>query len=177
MINPFVFIALAAIPLYRWADRRVGGGGANALGPLGGRSVGFLGGALLGAAIGYAAAGMWGALFGPFWALYRSLDFKRGALAPINSKQRVNAVLRHALALLIAVPFFFLGGPWITALVVMAVYAGVASRLAFGLGDKLIACNQGGGAWNDEWNNEAERNRGTAYGVAFAVLCLWGAFR
>jgi hypothetical protein len=175
MINPLAFIALAAIPLYRWADRRVGSGGANVLGPLGGRSVGFLGGALLGAAIGYVAVGLWGALLGPFWALYRSLDFKRGALTPIDGRERVNAALRHALALLIAVPIFFLGGSWITALVVMAVYAVVASLLAFDLGDRLIACNRDGGAWNDEWNNGAERSRGTAYGVAFAVLCLWGA--
>ena len=175
MINALAFVSLAAIPLYRWADRRVGSGGPNVLGPLGGRSVGFLGGALIGAGIGYVAAGPAGAVLGPFWALYRSLDFKRGALTPIDSRERVNAVLRHLLAMLVAVPIFFLGGPWITALVVMAVYAGAASLLAFDLGDRLIACNRDGGPWNDEWNNEAERIRGTAYGVAFALICLWGA--
>ena len=174
MINPLALTALAAIPLYRWADRRVGSGGANVLGPLGGRSVGFLGGALGGAVIGYLAVGLWGAILGPFWALYRSLDFKRGALTPVDGRQRVNAVLRHALALLIAVPIFFLNGPWIVALVVMAVYAVVASLLAFDLGERLIACNRDGGAWNDEWNNEAELSLSTAYREPFAALCLWG---
>jgi len=174
-MNPMAVVALLAIPLYYWADRCVGSGGANALGPLGGRSVGFFGGALGGALLGYVAAGPAGAVLGPFWALYRSLDFKRGALAPTNDKERVNAVLRHALAMLVAAPIFFLGGPWVTALVAMAIYTVVASLLAFDLGDRLIACNHDGGPWNDEWNNEAERIRGVAYGVAFAVTCIVGA--
>jgi len=175
MINPLAFIALAAVPLYYWADRRVGSGGANVLGPLGGRGAGFLAGGLVGAVLGYVAAGPAGAVLGPFWVLYRSLDFKRGALAPTNDKESVNAVLRHAPAMLVAVPILFLNGPWVTALVAMAAYAHVASLIAFDLGDRLVACNRDGGAWNDEWNNEAERIRGTAYGVAFAAICLKGA--
>jgi len=172
MIELTAFASLAAIPLYRWADRRVGSGGANVLGSLGGRSVGFLGGAIGGAVVGYVAAGPSGAVLGPFWSLYRSLDFKRGALVPITARERVNAVLRHLLAMLVAIPIFFLGGSWLVTSVVMAIYAGVASSLAFGLGEKLIECNRGAGPWNDEWNNEAERNRGTAYGVAFFAICF-----
>jgi hypothetical protein len=174
-MNPMAIVALLAVPLYYWADRRVGSGGPNVLGPLGGRSVGFLGGALGGALLGYVAAGPAGAVLGPFWAVYRSLNFKHGALTPIDNKERVNAFLRHAIAMLVAVPIFFLGGHWVTALVAMVVYAGVASLLAFDLGDRLIECSRDGDPWNDEWNNEAERIRGTAYGVAFAVTCIVGA--
>jgi hypothetical protein len=168
--------ACAAMPpLYSWADCRVGGGGENALGPLGGRSLGFIGGGLLGAALGYAAAGPWGASIGLFWVPYRSLDFKRGAAAPTTGRERRNAVLRHVLALLAVGPVYLLGGAWLTTAVTMAGYAAFASFAAIGLGRALIDAQRTGKPWDDEWNNSVERRRGFAYGVAMAIACAVGA--
>ena len=168
--------ACAAMPpLYSWADRRVGAGGEKALGPLGGRSLGFIGGGLIGAALGYAAAGPWGASIGLFWAPYRSLDFKRGAAVPIDDQQRRNALLRHLLAALAAGPVYLLSGPWMLTATVMGVYGGWAAVLAYGLGLRLLECQRLVLPWNDEWNNSVERQRGFAFGLAMAIVCLAGA--
>jgi hypothetical protein len=167
----------AALPfLFQWADRRVGAGGEKVLGPLGGRSLGFIGGGLVGAALGYAAAGPWGASIGLFWVPYRSLDFKHGAGAPTNQRERRNAVLRHLIAVLSAGLVYLFGGPWILAGVVMLLYANVAATLAFGLGALLIECQKTGEPWNDEWNAKVERTRGLGYGLAMAITCGVGAF-
>lgn len=160
----------AAVPLYRWADRRVGAGGENVLGPLGGRSVGLLGGGLVGAGLGCLAAGPWGASIGLFWAPYRSLDFKRGAAVPTTARERRNAVLRHMIAVLAAVPVYWLGGPAIVTGVLMAAYATRASYLAFGLGDELVWRQEHGLPWDSEVNANAERQRGTAYGAAAGFI-------
>jgi len=168
------FISLAAIPLFSWADRRVGSGGPNVIGPFGGRSVGFITAGVIGAGLGYVALGPAGAILGPFWSVYRSLDFKHGALIPVNTKERINAALRHLLSMLVAVPMFFLGGPWLAAAIVMAVFAVVAISLAYWLGGKLIGCREQGLAWNDSWHVKSEHLRGAAYGVAFAAICLIG---
>jgi hypothetical protein len=165
-------ISLAAVPLFSWADRRVGSGGPNVIGPFGGRSVGFLTAGVVGAGLGYLALGPAGAVMGPFWSVYRSLDFKHGALIPVNNKERLNSTLRHLLSMLVAVPMFFLGGPWLAAAFVMAVYAVAATSLAWWLGRKLIGCREQGTPWNDSWHVKSERLRGAAYGAAFAVICL-----
>jgi len=141
MIELTAFASLAAIPLYRWADRRVGSGGANVLGSLGGRSVGFLGGAIGGAVVGYVAAGPSGAVLGPFWSLYRSLDFKRGALVPITAKERVNAVLRHLLAMLVAIPIFFLGGSWLVSLALARSLLSAIAALVLGMMNGTMRLN------------------------------------
>lgn len=167
-------IASAALMpvLYSWADRRVGFGGEKVLGPLGGRSLGLLCGAVVGAGLGYVAGGPAMAVLGPFWAVYRSLDFKHGAATPINNKQRVNAWLRHMLAVLVAGPIYLLGGDWQTAAIAFAVYAQVAFGLAYWLGVKLLEAEAAGAPWIFEWNDNAERARGAAFGLA-AVLYLF----
>ena len=167
--------------LYRWADRTVGAGGEKVLGPLGGRSIGFLGGGVLGAGLGYLAAGPWGAAIGLFWAPYRSLDFQRGAAVPINDRQRRNAYLRHILAILAAVPVWLLGGPWELTALAMAVYALRAYWLAEMLGRQLLWAQETNRPWDDEWNNRVERDRGFAYGLAagavWTIPALVGAFQ
>lgn len=159
--------------LLAYADRRVGTGGEHILGPLGGRSIGFITGGLGSALIGYLIAGLPLLIMGLAWPIYRSLDFKHGAMAPKNNKERVNALLRHLTVLLLGVPLYFVVPTYVPGIMILlTMFALFAWGAAILLGYRLLETIASGSEWDDKHQIVTERARGAMYGLCMFCVAL-----
>lgn len=158
-MNPAILFA--AIPLFAWADRTVGGAGrrSHAFGAVValGLATGFLG--HLWAVTGLSVA----------WVLYRSLPWKIGGSTTPHGGQIAASFARHAIPALAALILWRGGWGPMASFYAMILYAAAATALSVSYATAIDKLKAAGGSENGQINSKYELARGAFFGIALAM--------
>lgn len=160
------WLAVLLLPLYAWADRRVGRGHDHD------RSSAIATVLTFGTVISFCAGG-WVLVAMPLiWAIQRSLDFWHNSATPMSLVDGLVTIVRHGVVLpLTAGAMALSGGRYLLPLLIMAAYVGVAVLLAFWYAAEVRHALVNDRPIGNE-NVWVERLRGGAFGLAMlAIAC------
>lgn len=170
-----MLLVLLLIPLYALADRFAGGGWPALDDRLPGRAAFW--GALVCAGVGFLVAGLFGALCGLGWLIYRTIPWKAfgGSLAPVGGREIAGTFVRHLVAVVILVaPAIWTDKPILIAAGAGVAFAIVATLLAVWLSEAVEYHADRREPLAGE-NTVLELARGAFFGLAVAGISLLGS--
>ena len=167
-------MAVFLILVYALADRFAGGGWPKLDDKLPGR--GAFWGALVGAGIGWLTLGVFGAVAGLAWLIWRTPAWAifGGSMAPRTVPKLLGTVARHAIVIpLLALAAYWGGYDPLIAAVLAGVFAIGATALAVYLAFEVSVAEAKGVSLGSQ-NTHVELARGALFGSIVGLIAVFG---